>query len=156
MPDYDDIDPAGILSQTQYRVACLQRQEKETRLTYRDFDKLFEARVEKLRETGRTKGRKYTLGTGDRLASFKEEADQIGLTPYQVWHVFFNKHLRVIQLFLFTGHNPGEELAENHLHDCIMYLFLLEALIAEVGTIDDGEQEKPAVDLDEEPDLLPR
>lgn len=133
--DYHDIDPAGILSQTQYRVACLQRQAKEKDLTYRDFDELFEARVEKLRETGLTKGRKYTLSTGDRLANFKQEAEELGLTPFQVWHVFFNKHVRAVADFCRRGQSIGEELVENHIHDCLMYLFLLEGLIAEFGRI---------------------
>jgi len=146
--DYHDIDPAGILSQTQYRVACMQREEREKQLTYKNFDALFEARVEKLRETGLTKGRKYTLSTGDRLANFKQEAEELGLTPFQVWHVFFNKHVRAVADFCRRGQSIGEELVENNIHDCLMYLFLLEGLIDEIG---EAGPEESIIDLDESP-----
>ena len=100
-------------------------------MTYEKFDELFEARVEKLREIGRTKGRKYTKHSGDRLGNFKEEAQRLGLSPSEVWHVFFDKHLQAIEDYIRTGESCGPELVENHITDALMYLFLLEALIAD-------------------------
>lgn len=98
-------------------------------MTYKQFDDLFEARVEKLRETGKTKGLKYTLGTGNRLANFNSCVS--GITPIQIWEVFFRKHWTSIEYFLQTGKNLGEDICDTHIHDCIMYLFLLEGLIKE-------------------------
>ena len=69
-------------------------------MTYNDFDDLFEARVEKLRETSDTKGVKYTAGSNDRLANFKNCVS--GLTPLQVWEVFFRKHWNAIKYYLKT------------------------------------------------------
>ena len=97
-------------------------------MTHEKFDKLFEARVEKLREIGRTKGHKYA-GDADRLANFKEEGKELDLPPEKVLHVFLNKHLRAIGHYCSTGQNLGEELVENHITDALMYLFLLEGLV---------------------------
>lgn len=85
--------------------------------------------MDALRETVQTKGLKYTEGSGDRLANFKKEAAEIGLTPLQVWSVYFGKHLSAIKHYLKTGQNIGEDICDTHIHDCIMYLFLLEGLV---------------------------
>jgi hypothetical protein len=100
-------------------------------MTYEEFDVLFELRVKALRETGKTKGLKYTEGSGDRLDNFKREAEAIGLTPLQVWSVYFGKHLSAAKHYIKTGKNIGEDVCNTHVHDCIMYLFLLEGLIKE-------------------------
>ena len=98
-------------------------------MTYEEFDLLFEARVKALVDTGKTKGLKYTEGTGDRLANFKKEAADADLSPLQVWSIYFGKHLSAIRHYIKTGKNIGEDICDTHIHDCIMYLFLLEALI---------------------------
>jgi len=98
-------------------------------MTYQQFELLFEERVELLRETGRTKGVKYTIGSNDRLANFRNCVS--GVTPIQVWEIFFRKHWNAIEYFLKTGINIGEDICDTHIHDCIMYLFLLEGLILE-------------------------
>ena len=98
-------------------------------MTYKEFNELFEARVELLRETGKTKGVKYTVGSDDRLANFRGCVS--GITSLQVWEVLFRKHWCAIEYFLKTGLNMGEDICDTHIHDCIMYLFLLEGLIKE-------------------------
>ena len=99
-------------------------------MTQNEFKKMFAERVEKLQETGRTKGVKYTIGRDDRLINFKESVS--GITPLQCWEVFFRKHWSAIEYFLKTGENIGEDICDTHIHDCIMYLFLLEGLIKEL------------------------
>jgi hypothetical protein len=96
-------------------------------MTHKEFDALFDARIAALRETGATKGKKYTLGANDRLINFKTNAS--GLRPEQVWEVFFRKHWSAIEYFLKTGENIGEDICDTHIHDSIMYLILLEGLI---------------------------
>lgn len=100
-------------------------------MTYEEFDQIFDARIAALRETGQTKGLKYTEATGDRLANFKREAADLGLTPIQVWAVYFGKHLSAVKHFIKTGKNIGEDICDTHIHDCVMYLLLLEGLIKE-------------------------
>jgi hypothetical protein len=99
-------------------------------MTQADFQKLFDDRVAKLIETGKTKGVKYTVSAEDRLANFKSLLPR--MTPLQVWEVFFSKHWSAIQYYLSTGKNIGEDVRDTHVHDAIMYLFLLDALIKEM------------------------
>lgn len=98
-------------------------------MTHEQFNELFESRVEALRETGRTKGKKYTVGANDRLKNFKDLMPRV--SPLQVWDVFFSKHLAAIRYYLATRENIGEDICDTHIHDAIMYLFLLEGLIKE-------------------------
>ena len=98
-------------------------------MTQQEFQKLFDERVAKLIETGKTKGVKYTVSAEDRLVNFKALLPR--MTPFQVWEVFFSKHWSAIQYFLTTGKNTGEDICDTHIHDCIMYLFLLEGLVKE-------------------------
>ena len=130
----NEIDPFGVFCLTEYTLAVNKLKKEHKKLEHKNFDELFEKRVEVLRGIGRTKGRKYTKHSEDRLSNFKEEAMQLDLTPLQVWHVLFNKHMRAIEDFLRTEENFGEELVENHLTDALMYLFLLEGLIADKRT----------------------
>ena len=96
-------------------------------MTQTDFQKLFNERIEKLLETDRTKGVKYTVSAEDRFANFKSLEPRV--SSLQVWEVFFSKHWSAIQYFLLTGKNIGEDICDTHIHDCIMYLLLLEGLI---------------------------
>lgn len=122
-------DPLGILSETQIEVTFTGRIMEQ-----KIFNELFEARVEKLREISRTKGVKYSMASGDRLFDFKHEAKETGLTVSQIWYSKFNKHWTAIRHFLNTSENLGDELVENHITDALMFLFLLEGLIADAKT----------------------
>ena len=39
----------------------------------------------------------------DSLSNFYEVAKEVGITPEQVWHVYFEKHRRVVTKFIRTG-----------------------------------------------------
>jgi hypothetical protein len=39
----------------------------------------------------------------DSLSNFWEVAADVGITPEQVWHVYFEKHRRVVTKFIRTG-----------------------------------------------------
>jgi hypothetical protein len=78
----------------------------------------------------KVKGADYTRHEEDRLSNFKRSAATIGLTPLQVWAVFFNKHVDAIMAFIKTGKTESEGI-ESRLDDAINYLHLLEALIKE-------------------------
>jgi hypothetical protein len=98
-------------------------------MTPEEFTKMFDARVEALRETGRIKGKKYTVGDVDRFKNFKDLEPRV--SRLVTWEVFFRKHWSAIEYFLKTGENIGEDICDTHIHDCIMYLILLEGLIKE-------------------------
>lgn len=98
-------------------------------MTFAEFDQLFESRIKALTETRNTKGRKYTEGDEDRLKNFKDLEPRVDRLV--VWEILFHKHWSAIQYFLKTKQNIGEDICDTHIHDCIMYLHLLEGLIKE-------------------------
>lgn len=80
------------------------------------------------------KGKSYA-GTGlDSLANFKRNAERLGLTPYQIWAVYFNKHIDSINSAI-QG-NPQEpvdfsESLRGRILDVINYATILECLLQE-------------------------
>mgnify|MGYP003394002696 FL=1 len=82
-------------------------------MTPDEFDikrKAFNAECE---EALKYKGEAYTRGTADRLANFKSVAKDVGLTPLQVWSVYFHKHLDAIHYWMITGKEGPEGVREN-------------------------------------------
>ena len=82
------------------------------------------------------KGKSYA-GTGqDSLANFKRNADRLGLTPFQVWAVYFNKHIDSINSAI-QG-NPGKpvdfsESLRGRILDVINYATILECLLQDIN-----------------------
>lgn len=76
------------------------------------------------------KGADYTRHSADRLANFKRGAEGLGLSPLQVWAVYFSKHVDAIMSFVKTGKVESEAI-EGRFDDAINYLYLGEALIRE-------------------------
>jgi hypothetical protein len=75
-----------------------------------------------------TKGHDYTQGSKDRCANFYEAAAFLGQSPFQVWSVYFYKHLTAI--FSFAKHGRVEsEPIEGRIHDAINYLLLAYKMV---------------------------
>ena len=73
-------------------------------------------------------------GEDDALANFKEAAEALGLTPFQIWAVYHHKHQSAINQFIKRGRVESEPI-EGRVKDAILYLFLL------LGLIEDQKQE---------------
>lgn len=83
--------------------------------------------------TYREKGLAYA-GTGDTLANFKRNAERLDLTKYQVWGVYFNKHIDSINNAI--AQNPGSpvdktEGLRGRIVDARNYLGILLCLLTE-------------------------
>lgn len=65
---------------------------KEDYMTPVEFESFAEKFVDDQNELLNFKGQDY-CGDGDRLANFRRQAAGLGLTPLQVWAVFFMKHV---------------------------------------------------------------
>jgi len=76
-----------------------------------------------------TKGREYATDD-DALANFKNRAAQMGITPLQVWGIFYGKHSDAIYAFIRNGKVLSEPI-EGRIDDAILYLILLKGLVAE-------------------------
>jgi hypothetical protein len=90
-----------------------------------------------------TKGADYA-GDVDALSNFKEAARELDVSPNTIWFVYFHKHWSAIRTFLQKGDVASEPI-EGRIHDAILYLFLLLALIedekegARVQRYEEGE-----------------
>jgi hypothetical protein len=73
----------------------------------------------------------YTMGSEDVLANFKRIAERTGLTPLQVWAVYFLKHVDAITSYTTRPDLPVSEAMEGRVCDAINYLKLGWGLIQE-------------------------
>lgn len=76
------------------------------------------------------KGKDYS-GEDDCLSNFKESAQRLGLTKYQVWGIYFDKHLR--SLLNSVKYNPQHPQVESEpirsrVVDIINYAIIFYAL----------------------------
>lgn len=79
------------------------------------------------------KGESYA-STDDTLASFKRAAERTGLTMFQIWQVYFNKHVDSINNAIKTSpHFPQDESEgmNSRIVDIINYARFLSLLIVE-------------------------
>lgn len=79
----------------------------------------------------KTKATEYQTDE-DVLSNFKENAKVLGLSPYQVWAIYFNKHVSSIMKAIKENPNDPEsnlsESLQSRLTDIIAYSILLFAL----------------------------
>lgn len=93
------------------------------------FDAVREELNEYCEDLLASKGADYTAG-GDRLDNFKQVAKDLGLTPLQVWAVYFRKHIIAIQKFVRSG-ELADEILQSRFADARNYLDLGWALVSE-------------------------
>ena len=84
-------------------------------------------------EMGNKKNKSYA-DREDTLANFKRIANKLGLTKYQIWSVYFNKHIDSINNAIKD--NPdlpvdASESIEGRLIDVIVYSTILYCLLYE-------------------------
>lgn len=102
-------------------------------MTPKELHTLVEEDVKALLHLLKTKGEAYS-GTQDCLANFKRNAERVGVTPFQIWLVYFNKHIDAITNAIKT--NPqypieATESMDGRIADAINYLFLLKGLLVD-------------------------
>jgi hypothetical protein len=71
----------------------------------------------------------YTEGNADVLHNFKQLAEEINITPMQVWYVYFRKHVASISQFCADPKRTTSEPIVGRVADAMNYLDLLNALI---------------------------
>lgn len=93
------------------------------------------------------KGDAYADKNGDALSNFKRNAIALGLSPYQIWAIYFNKHVDSILNAIKDNPNRPIDKSEglrSRITDIINYAGLLECLLEEnakpeTGTIFEKE-----------------
>jgi hypothetical protein len=76
------------------------------------------------------KGEAYTQNSADRHKNFKANAERWGLSPIQVWAIYFGKHLDSITHFVKNG-KEGPEGVRGNFMDLRNYVDLGLSLIEE-------------------------
>ena len=94
-----------------------------------DFLRLIEKMHQEEIEEHRNKGADYA-SESDVLSNFKEEGQDLDLSPEKILEVYLNKHIRAIKKFIKTGKLESEPI-ESRIKDSRLYLALLQALIEE-------------------------
>lgn len=94
---------------------------------------IFTSLIKEAQDLLTSKGKDYA-GDVDCLENFKEEALDTGLSKFQVWHVYLNKHLSAIKRSIIR--NPAvpqvaSEPLRSRIADCINYLVLLQCMLIE-------------------------
>lgn len=98
------------------------------RITFNQLRDDAYARIVKISDT---KGHDYS-GQEDALRNFKTNGEALGITPLQVWGVLCIKHWDAVMTFLKEGDVKSEPI-EGRIDDVILYLFLLQGLIADTA-----------------------
>ena len=73
----------------------------------------------------------YTNKSIDVLNNFKSTAESIGITPMEVWAVFFNKHIQAILSHAGDSSMHQAEPIDSRYADALNYLFLGFAMLVE-------------------------
>lgn len=107
-----------------------------------EFRELLEGVHKKLLDLTETKGEEYS-NDDDQLANFKRSAVESGCTKYQVWLIFFNKHMDAIKYFVKNKEIKSTEGLIGRIDDAILYLMLLRAMYIEDSN-QVGEKEEVA------------
>jgi len=102
-------------------------------MNIQDFNTTLEDLLKECRHLLETKGADYS-GKEDRFENFKKLADRLGMTKYQVWAVYFGKHID--GLFNAIKNNPdapktNSEAIATRIQDAICYLALFNGMLEE-------------------------
>lgn len=102
-------------------------------MTYEEFQKCFESRVDLCRSVLVGKNTEYARG-GDKLSNFKKQAGRLGCTPETALIGNENKHsISIVDMVqdLESGKHHSMEKWEEKIGDELNYMFLLRALLEE-------------------------
>lgn len=99
--------------------------------TYRELDNLFAETWKEICDLAKTKRKEYAAHD-DALNNFRRDAKDLDLTMEQIWRVFAGKHWGAINNYI-SGNRELSEPIDGRIHDLIVYLVLLKAIIHETG-----------------------
>ena len=103
--------------------------ERKTEVFKELFDSCYNLQIDKAKDYA---------SDSDALSNFKgQDAEALGLTPYQKWGVYFGK--QAMSIMNAIGKNPNmpsttSEPIEERIHDAIIYLVLLKCLLEDSAT----------------------
>jgi hypothetical protein len=100
-------------------------------MTQEQFNEAFVTLYNQALSIREAKQPEYTLENVDVLNNFKESAKRAGVTPLQVWSIFFDKQLSSIQAHIKNPDLPKAEPLDSRFADLYNYLLLGYCLFQE-------------------------
>ena len=100
-------------------------------MTQKEFIETKKYILEKALDIMNAKQPEYTNKSIDVLHNFKSTAENIGITPMEVWAVFFNKHIQAILSHACDPYMHQAEPIDSRYADALNYLFLGFAMLVE-------------------------
>ena len=97
-------------------------------MTQKEFQETRRYILDKAQDIMDAKQPEYTNKSIDVLHNFKSTAESIGITPMEVWAVFFNKHIQAILSHAGDPNMHQAEPIDSRYSDALNYLFLGFAL----------------------------
>jgi|GEM_PF-792641 len=98
------------------------------------YSKLLEETIANIKKLGELKGGEYA-GDVDRLANFRRNAEECGVTMETIWRVYCGKHWDAISQYVRdrqTGkHRKRLEPLSGRCDDIIVYMVLFKAMLEE-------------------------
>jgi len=99
------------------------------------FAELLKKTIEQIHELSKNKGEEYAGHGNDRLANFRQIANDLNLNMEDVWACYTTKHWRAVMTYindLKNGTRPFRlEPISGRLDDLIVYCILFKAMIEE-------------------------
>lgn len=103
-------------------------------MNIQDFnEKALEPMFDECRHLLNTKGKDYS-GVTDRFLNFKANGERLGMTKYQIWSVYFAKHIDAIFNAIKDtpdGPKTNSEAIETRIQDAVCYLALMYGMLLE-------------------------
>jgi hypothetical protein len=102
------------------------------------FYQLVQSRIRERMDLLEKKGKAYS-GTGDVFDNFKRNAEAVGISKYQIWLVYFSKHIDAIRNAVKQNPEKPVDKSEGllgRIDDAINYLDLLVGMVIEDGVVD--------------------
>ena len=100
-------------------------------MTQKEFIETKNYILSKAEDIMNAKQPEYTNKNIDVLHNFKSTAESIGITPMEVWAVFFNKHIQAILSHAGDSNMHQAEPIDSRYADALNYLFLGFAMLVD-------------------------
>lgn len=110
-------------------------------MTHQRKNEIFKELFDSCLELQYGKAKDYATDS-DALSNFKsQDANALGITPYQKWGVYFGK--QAMSILGAIGKNPNcpsttSEPIEERINDAIIYLVLLKCLLEDLESVPEG------------------
>jgi len=96
-------------------------------ITEEEFEKFFEERVQKCRQTLIRKAKEYASDS-DKMHNFNEAARMLKLKPHQIAFYYMMKHFQSVTDIILKDKDVPPEVWDEKLGDLMNYFFLIDAM----------------------------